>query len=285
MDSDYLTQHHITLFDAKGSNARSVADYIVATLAALHQMGKRTGKLAGVIGVGEVGSRVVKRLHAAGFNVICFDPLKAPLDKYHQYVSLDELTECDVICIHANLHESPPFPSKHLLNADFLSKLKSEVIIINASRGGIIDEDALLTTNKSITYCTDVYCEEPAINPRIVDFATLCTPHIAGHSIEAKQAAVVQISQQLHHHYGLPMPVINSPIAQVSSGHYSDTAWQDLVLRLYNPLIDTHILKTAADKRSAFLAQRQAHQYRHDFNCYEAEGVNQNIGVLLGLSD
>ena len=239
------------------------------------------GTLAGVIGVGEVGSRVVKRLHAAGLNVICFDPLKAQQDKHHQYVSLDDLTQCDVLCIHPNLHESPPFPSKHLLNADFLSKLKSNVIIINASRGGIIDEDALLTTNKPIIYCTDVYCEEPTINPRIIDFATLCTPHIAGHSIEAKQAAVVQISQQLHHHYGLPIPIFHSPIAPVSSNHYSDTTWQDLVLRLYNPLVETHILKTAADKKNAFLTQRQAHQHRHDFNCYKVEGINNTTRLLL----
>lgn len=272
IDNDYLMQHNLTLFDAKGSNARAVADYVVSILS-VHQP---IGKLAGVIGVGEVGSRVVERLQAAGFTVLCFDPLKKHQNKSHQYCSLAELTACDVLCIHANLHESLPFPSKDLLNGDFLAQLKPGVTLINASRGGIVNEEALLSMTKPLTYCTDVYNNEPSIDPRIVDISAVCTPHIAGHSIEAKQKAVIQVSQQLHRYYGLKMP-----LSTVLNQH-TDCQMQPFILNPYNPLVETRTLKVASDKKNAFLTLRKAHQYRHDFNCYDTSGMDQQTKLLFG---
>ncbi|HBI22234.1 MAG TPA: 4-phosphoerythronate dehydrogenase [Legionella sp.] len=281
IDEDYLNQHQIALFDAKGSNARAVADYVVATLAALQRLGKSAGNLAGVIGIGEVGSRVVERLEAAGFKVVCYDPFKDPQDNRYRYGTLEDLMACDLLCLHPNLHASHPFPSKHLLNARFLNQLKSGVTIINASRGGIVDEEALLASSKPILYCTDVYSAEPSINPRIIDFATLCTPHIAGHSIEAKHAAVVQVSQKIHQHYGLTSPLFELPMPMTHVA--ASKHWQDLVLSFYNPMEDTERLKIAVDKKNAFLIQRQAHQFRHDFNQYALSTMNQQIRLLFAI--
>ncbi len=266
IDEAYLNQQDIALFDAKGSNAPAVADYVVATLSALHRLNKPIGPLAGVIGVGEVGSRVVVRLEAAGFKVICYDPFKDPNDTRYRYSTLARLADCDLLCLHPNLHESQPFPSKHFVNASFLNQLKSGVVIMNASRGDIVDEAALLASEKPIIYCTDVYSREPEINPHIIDFATLCTPHIAGHSIEAKQAAVVQLSQKIHRHYGLTSPYLerSTPIHPV----LPQSHWQDWVLSRYNPMDETEQLKIAIDKTSAFIALRKAHVFRHDFEVW-----------------
>lgn len=287
IDSDYLKKHGIYLFDAKGCNARAVADYVVATLALLFQNQLIFGNKAGVIGVGKVGEQVVTRLQAAGFEVICYDPIKAMPDPHHQYCSFSELTTCDVLCIHANLHETPPYPSANLITSDFLSKLKSKSVIINAARGGIVNEAALLATDFPITYCTDVYQNEPEINPDVVDFATLCTPHIAGHSIEAKNAAVQRISQQLHHHYGLSMTMMQSfpKIAPVilPPQHNNPSSWIDDILSIYNPLKDTQTLKTAINKKQAYLKQRKEHKNRHDFNCYESSQQDLGKRKLLGF--
>ncbi len=285
IDCNYLQQRNITLIDAKGSNARSVADYVIATLAALHRLRKPAGIRAGVIGIGEAGTQVVRRLLAAGYDVLCYDPIKAETGTTYPCCAFTELFACDVLCIHPNLHDDPPYPSMNLFNSDVLSRLKPGVIIINASRGGIIDENALLTTSTPITYCTDVYLHEPAIDARIIDFATLCTPHIAGHSIEAKQAAVVQTSQKIHQHFGLTMPPDALPALQTSSIIACENTWQECILSLYNPLMDTKILKTAVDKKQAFLTRRKAHQYRHDFNCYMFKGLDQRTRLLLGYEE
>lgn len=281
IDCNYLKQHNIALFDAKGCNASAVADYIVSSLAFLYSKSKVMGFKAGVIGVGEVGTRVVARLRALDFDVICYDPFKENLNNGFIYCSLDELSQCDVLCVHANLHNSNPYPSFNLLGADFLANLKSDTIIINAARGGILNEEELLRLKTPITYCTDVYNDEPKIHAEVIEFSTLCTPHIAGHSIEAKQAALVSVCKQLYQYYGLTIPkstaveLKNRPILPTTD------SWTEHVLSLYNPEIDTQLLKAASNKKSAFLVQRRAH-HRHDFTFYDAGSMNKQIKALLG---
>ncbi len=284
IDKAYLNHHHITCFDAKGSNARAVADYVISSIATLKQANKITGNLAGVIGVGEVGTRVVSRLKAAEFNVICYDPIKMQHDKEFISCKLTELMSCNLLCIHANLHKTPPFSSWDLLNADFLAQLNPNVTIINASRGGIVNEDALLSSIKPITYCTDVYLNEPDINPEIINFSTLCTPHIAGHSIEAKHNMVAYVIQKLHRHYGLEAPPVKISISKHDLTITYQTDWQAYALELYNPLGDTKILKQASEKKEAFLVQRNAHKDRHDFNVYKMKNLNQQTKRVLDQS-
>jgi len=280
IDSEYLQKNKITLFDAKGCNARSVADYVVATLAYLYQQNKVKGRKAGIIGVGAVGTCVIARLQAIGFNVICFDPFKEKTDTTFQYCTLNDLATCDVLCVHANLHHTQPYPSANLLEDSFLSSLKPNTVIINAARGGIVNEEALLNQTFPLTYCTDVYSEEPKINAKVVELATLCTPHIAGHSIEAKNMAVIKISQQLHAYYGVPMPRFTLSREQAPLLSPRDD-WKDCVANLYSPLIDTCILKSANNKTHAFLTQRQAHTTRHDFAFYDTRQLTQQVRAIL----
>ncbi|WP_133126932.1 NAD(P)-dependent oxidoreductase [Legionella nagasakiensis] len=282
IDINYLTKRGIRLFDAKGCNANAVADYVVASVAFLQQAKLLKGCKAGVIGAGEVGQRVIKRLAAAGFEVLPYDPPKAMMEHQYHYGTKTDLLSCDLLCIHANLHESLPFPTKNLLDKHFFSQVPPGIAIINAARGSIVNEDALLTHEKSIAYCTDVYLKEPDINPHLIDFATLCTPHIAGHSIEAKRAAVQKIGEQLYHYYGLPLPSLSVP-AQSRPLLSDKTNWQDCVLSLYNPFTDTDLLKSAPDKKQAFLLQRQSHQNRHDFCYYDSSQLSPQKKALLGF--
>lgn len=271
IDASYLNSKNIKLFDAKGSNAHAVADYVTATLAWLEQQGKLTGKKAGVIGVGEVGSRVIERLNLSGYNVCCYDPYRVDNAHSFNFVNFQELLDCDLLCIHANLHQNTPWPSLNLIHANVMSELKHGTTIINASRGGIVNETDLLNTQKNIHYCTDVYSEEPNINPDIVNFATLCTPHIAGHSIEAKTKAIIQLKHQLLRHFGLTSL---DKFASHSSHNdqmikklnlNSNKSWQNDALSLYNPHHETLILKGHSNKKEAFLSSRRSHTDRHDF--------------------
>lgn len=265
IDHDYLLSNGIQRFDAKGSNAIAVADYVTATLAWLETHQKLTGKHAGLIGAGAVGTQVLKRLIAAGYHVSIYDPYRTATGTIQHVPSIDALQTCDVICIHPNLHHTPPYPSFNLINADFLSKLKSNVSIINASRGGVVNEQDLLNIKQPIHYCTDVFWGEPDINPDIIQYSTLCTPHIAGHSVEAKQLAIIQISQQLHAYYDVPIPQhLQHNLADQTSYTLSDH-WQSNVLEQYNPEIETTVLKTQLNKTQAFITLRKAHTQRYHF--------------------
>jgi erythronate-4-phosphate dehydrogenase len=283
IDTAYLQAHAIELLDAKGSNAVAVADYVIATLAYLQKYHSFQGTKAGVIGVGEVGSKVKERLLAANMEVCCYDPPKSKGEANFYSITLAELADCDLICVHASLHEQHPYPSRNLIDAALLKQLKSNCVIINAARGGILDEEALLQLTPSITYCTDVYSHEPYINRKIVDFALLCTPHIAGHSVEAKWAAVNMISQKLHACYQL------TPTALTTIGNRphllaARQSWQDCVLSLFNPATETNLLKNASDLTTAFIEVRKAHQNRHDFYTYDAQLLKEKTRNILGLS-
>ncbi|CDZ78632.1 Erythronate-4-phosphate dehydrogenase [Legionella massiliensis] len=264
IDTNYLEQNEIKLIDAKGANAQAVADYVIASIAYLQRFQGFSGINAGVVGMGEVGSRVTKRLEATGMHVFCYDPPKAAQDPTFISCSVESLKHCDLISIHANLHDKPPYPSHNLFDETLLSQLKPGVVIINAARGGIVNEIALLT-QPNLRYCTDVYSNEPAISKAIVDFATLCTPHIAGHSIEAKLRAVHMISEKLHACFSLRPPSWQPTLVNPDTPAWNSENWQDFILSLYNPFNETKLLKAADNVELSFQQLRKAHQNRHEF--------------------
>lgn len=266
IDKAWLKKQGIQLIDAKGSNARSVADYVMASLASLQLRKGFQGKKAIVVGLGMVGSQVLARLNAVGLQVSHYDPLKALKEPGFSSCDLNELSRADLICIHAELHDEPPCASRNLFGESLINQLKEKVVIINASRGDIVNEAALLANKKSIIYCTDVFSNEPRIARQIIDYATLCTPHIAGHSIEAKIEAIRMISHALHKGYGLTAPeALNSK--KTSQPLLPQTEhWQGNLLSLYDPAIETSVLKSAEDLEQAFIELRKAHNWRHDFN-------------------
>ncbi|TAL64374.1 MAG: 4-phosphoerythronate dehydrogenase [Legionella sp.] len=271
LDKAELQARRIEIIDAKGCNASAVADYIEATLAYLDEQQLIKGKRAGIIGLGKVGTEVHKRLQAADFQTVTYDPVKALKEKEFTSADLSQLFTCDLLCIHAELHHSSPFPSWHLINADFLNQLKPNTVIINAARGGIIDEQALLQTPTPLIYCTDVYLHEPNISTDIIQKATLCTPHIAGHSLEAKHAAIAIVSNKLHHILDINPPLLNKPRYQGNALLQSLHRREEKILAIYDPSKETSELKTASDKKEAFLRLRKQHHFRHDFSLYFQE--------------
>lgn len=260
IDKTYLKTQNIPLFDAKGANADAVADYILANIAYLQLTHNIQGKKVGIIGMGAIGSLIANRLQLLGFDITPFDPW---LDAYHKN-PFESLYACDYISLHANVHEMQPYPSKKLLNKAFFKKLSPQTVIINAARGALIDEEALLEAEQPFIYCTDVYNHEPQINPKMVARATIATTHIAGHSIEAKQRAIFYLSQQIHKAYGLKEP--SFPSLNQGSPTYSvnQNNWQKKILQHYNPSIETKYLKAALNKQDAFMQLRKAH-LRHEW--------------------
>lgn len=262
IDEHYLQQNNIRLISAKGCNAQAVCDYVLASLAWLRKNKLFCGSKIGVIGVGAVGTQIVQRLRKLGMEIICYDPPKAMTDPSFSSCKFRELYSCDVITVHANLHTQQPHPSWHLLDEDFFKHYRG--ILINAARGDIVNENKLLQYDQ-IIYCTDVYYGEPNVNPAIIDRATLCTPHIAGHSIEAKIRAVYLLSEQLHKALSLPPPLRPQQL-KTTACPLNKSNWEDIVLKHYNPDTESQQLKLASDKKLCFIDLRKAHNFRHDMN-------------------
>lgn len=275
-------QKSIQIIDAKGANACAVADYVIACLAHCQQHNYVQGKHAGVIGAGAVGSAVTLRLRELGFHVSCYDPLRAVHD--HQFLSceLEELLGCDLLCVHANLHDQRPYASRHLLEKHFLLQLKAGTVIINAARGDIVDEAALLSCSQSLHYCTDVYAVEPEVSRALVNYATLCTPHIAGHSIEARSRGLHLVSQKLHHYFGLSSSEKHNHATDLLFQSLPCASWQEAILSLYDPEVETYKLKQATNLSKTFLDLRKAHRHRHEFHYYAWPEMDRLLQVALG---
>lgn len=259
IDKKYLIEKNIKIFDGKGANAPAVRDYILSVIAYLQKkqlIYNNPDNKIGIIGYGYVGKIVSTSLKELGFNVVIYDPFVLPNN------SIEDVYSTKVVLIHANLHDGPAFASRNLINREFFDQLSSDSIIINVARGGIVDETALLKNDKNLIYCTDVYNNEPNINPLIIKRSLLCTTHIAGHSIECKENISKLVSQKIHHEFGLKPP--SCTFFTEKTLILDKSNWQQRVLSLYNPEIESLALKIAQDKTATFLNLRKLHK-RHNF--------------------
>ena len=261
IDKYFLEKIGVKLVDARGCNANAVADYSIACITYLKRYHGFCGNKYGIIGCGSVGSLVASRLKSLGYQVICYDPPRQERDSEFISADLRELFECNLLSIHTNLHNLPPHPSVNLIDTKFLNNLPHGTVIINAARGDVVDESAIIHAiqQNGLFYCTDVYQNEPEINPMIVALATISTPHIAGHSIEGKLRAVTLVSEKLHNYYRLPPVGFGSLIK-------NNLVFKQDILDLYNPIYETRYLKNASHYLGqAFVELRKAH-LRHDFS-------------------
>ncbi len=193
IDLDYLQQQNIGFANAPGCNAESAAEYVINVLFALAKLKgfDPFGLTAGIIGHGNVGSRVKQKLEALGIAVRVNDPpLQHAGDDRADYVSLQTLLhECDFITCHVPLTHEGDHPTCHLFDQHRLKQLKKNSLFFNAARGAVVDNAALstlLSERHDLTVFLDTWEGEPAINQKLLTQVDFATPHIAGYSVEGK---------------------------------------------------------------------------------------------------
>lgn len=195
VDTDYLKKKNIHFADAKGSNANSVAELVVYGMIKWSYKKKieLKGKTIGVIGYGSIGKIVSRYAENLGMKVIVNDPpLKDEGFEFPEninYMRIDELCrKSDIISNHVYLTKEGKYPTYKLLNEDRIKLIQNGSLVIHTSRGGVIDEQALLSRLKSneLEAVIDVWENEPLINKELVDLSLLVTPHVGGYSLDGK---------------------------------------------------------------------------------------------------
>ena len=184
IDTEWCKAHGIAAFNAPGCNADGVMEYVFAALNVFARKMPLEGATLGVIGVGQVGHRVADMGRKRGFKVLENDPPLQAAGTDRQLVDLDTLLrESDIVTIHIPLWAE----NRDFASTAFFEKMKPGAIFINASRGGIVDEAALLAhRDKLSALAIDVWKGEPNINPALLAAADIATPHIAGYTIVGK---------------------------------------------------------------------------------------------------
>lgn len=200
LDRNYLEANGIRWSSAPGCNANSVVEFVYAALSHLniHWLPVRFG----IIGCGNVGGLLYKRLKAQGVDVRCYDPHLTLADN-PDLTSLEEVLACDVISMHTPLITSGSHPSFHLLGRDELMQLKKNAVLINCGRGPVIDNQALLDVlaeRDDLRVVLDVWEPEPEISLELLDRVLLGSPHIAGYSYDGKLNGTEMIYQALCQH-------------------------------------------------------------------------------------
>ena len=174
LDIPYLEQQGIAWASAPGCNAQAVCDYVEEAISQFEN-----GKTLGLVGCGHVGSKVKAMAERRGMRVLVSDPPKG------MHLPLEQLAaEADVITFHTPLTRTGAFPTYHLCDAAFLSHCQPRTLIINAARGGVVDEEALLQSG--LPCAIDTWEGEPDINRNLLQHAWLASYHIAGYSLEGK---------------------------------------------------------------------------------------------------
>ncbi len=192
VDVDYLATRNIAFSAAAGCNANSVAEYIVAALCVLaERYGFNFQNLTlGVVGVGNVGTKVVDKARALGMVVLMNDPPKGRQDSKNIYYPLDYVAKIsDILSFHVPLTYEGQDATYRMANRELFDKMKSGSFLINTSRGAVVDTDALLHVlyhGKLKSAVIDVWENEPDISMQLLDCIDIGTPHIAGYSSDGK---------------------------------------------------------------------------------------------------
>jgi erythronate-4-phosphate dehydrogenase len=190
VDTEYLESHSIGFAYAPGSNARSVAEYVFAALvycSRKYSFSLRE-KVMGIVGVGNIGRRVLSRARILGMECLCNDPPRARREGPEGFVPLDELlSRADIVTLHVPLTHRGIDATLRMVDKAFISRMKSGAFLINTSRGKIVDEEALKETRGRLGgLVLDVWNNEPAIDTELLAVAGCATPHIAGYSYDGK---------------------------------------------------------------------------------------------------
>lgn len=213
IDLAYLRDKGIGFAAAPGSNATSVAEYVLSVVSLYAEkcgLEDWTGLSVGVVGAGNVGGELARVLVRLGFKVKLCDPPRQDREPENadDFVGLDDILGCDVITLHTPLTRSGAHPTEKMIAREELSRLGEHQLLINSGRGEVIDGSALLERLQqpsAPTVVLDVWENEPGIDPALVERVWLATPHIAGYSLEGKMQGSEMIYKALCRFLGLPV--------------------------------------------------------------------------------
>ena len=299
LDAEYLTQQGIQFHNAPGCNAHAVVDYVLSALLCLAE--KRNQSLTdfsvGIVGAGNVGSRLFSALSKMGLDVCAYDPNV-------ETFSSDELKEKvwrqDVVSLHVPITQEGEHKTHHLVDAQKLNTMKDNACLINSCRGLVVDNQALLNhlnSNDKFDAVMDVWEDEPSPSDELMKACLLATPHIAGYSLDGKLNGTEMIYQALCEFMALPKrhklaQLVDEPwLRKLSFAREASDEYQlKNAIRSAYDIRDDHFRMLAllglrdSEKAKAFDRLRKVYPHRRDSRCLMVSGKNLADAALSAMS-
>jgi len=301
IDFEYLTKQDIPFANAPASNAISAAEYTLCALLYFSQLKDfpLSDMQVGIVGYGNVGSRVKQRLDTVGIKSIIFDPPRAEQFKDVDYTDWESIKKCNVITAHVPLTKTGKHPTYQMFNEDFFTALPDNSLFINTSRGDAVDETVLLEIlkTKPLHLILDVWQHEPTINPELQTQTLISTPHIAGYSFDGKLRGTEMIYQATCEHLAIKLQwqasgVLNDHESNTLEFHTSSKhALWDVLQQAYAITEDSQRLSNTmslpeAERAMEFDLLRKNYPKRREFSYFEVnmdEATKEQQAILQKL--
>ncbi len=288
IDTDYCKAKGITWTNAPGCNAASVNQYVASVLATISRRKKfeLRNRVLGIVGVGNVGRRIVRTAEMFNMRVYLNDPPRVRSEGICGFVTLDSIIrECDIITFHVPLNYEGIDKTYHLVDEEFLKHVNSGTIIINTSRGEVTDTDALKKAVKSKQIdglILDVWENEPVIDRELLSLADIATPHIAGYSADGKAKGTAMVVGALSRFFDLglhnwepediPLPEITE--ITIDCKHMDvEQVLCEAILATYKVEYDDNRLRASIE---TFEKQRGDYPLRREFHAYTVNLINEH---------
>ncbi|MDX9906430.1 MAG: 4-phosphoerythronate dehydrogenase, partial [Bacteroidales bacterium] len=295
IDIQYCNDQSIEWHHAPGCNSGSVMQYLASALSKLstiHQISLE-GKTIGIIGAGNVGKKIALLATSLGMNPLLNDPPRARIEGQQGFVALQKIKEeCDLITFHVPLNLEGDDRTFHLADDAFFNSLNKKPLIINTSRGAVVDSSALKAAHKKGMirgFVSDVWEDEPHIDRELLAIADIATPHIAGYSVEGKANGTVAVVRAASRFFGFGLdywypeniPGPEKPVIEITSAGRSDERIiVEAILGTYDVLKDDRTLR---NDPLQFEYLRNYYPVRREFSAYtlHTKGLNHELRLKL----
>ncbi len=253
IDETYIQHNSIGFSNAAGCNAEAAAEYVISSMFALSEhKGFNPFELkAGIIGCGNVGSRLYQKLTTLGIETLRNDPPLAEKSANNDYVDLDTIIQqCNFISLHVPLTQNGQHATQYLFNKARLLELNHKCILVNAARGPVIDNSALLKVleqRPDLTIHLDTWEQEPDISRKLLAKVDLATPHIAGYSVEGRLRGTQMMLDATSEYFG-----------KTSDWHMSQLLPQTINLEVPSTSIDLKYWQAVFSKHHDIWADHRA---------------------------
>lgn len=294
IDAEYFINNGVHVIDAIGCNANAVSEYVVTSLLlwSIERKEIIQNLKVGIIGAGATGTAVSKQLAKFDIPFCMYDPPRENRDSFFASATLSEILNCDILTFHVPLIKNGAYSTFHWLDHEKLSNNNFE-LIINASRGGVINELDLLKYMHSNTVkdiVIDVWEAEPDFNVLVMEKAFIATPHIAGYSEQAKLNASKFLADKMARYFNFTLPNSDQLYEPKTMAFANlDFSLKDLCLKL-NPLKDydnaLRNLVLQPNKEDLFLKLRSEIPFRYEYPFLKVSSNDQaefNTLIKLGI--
>ena len=280
IDTTYCEARDIRWHDAPGCNAHAVMQYVASALAALclRQDYTLINKRIGIIGAGNVGTKVASLTRILGMIPLLNDPPRERNEGPAGFVNLDEILEtADIISLHVPLHMEGADKTFHLAGEAFFNRLLKKPLLINTARGSVADTATVkkaIRTGRVSGFIADVWENEPALDLELLAMTDIATPHIAGYSVEGKANGIAACIRAASRHFGFgidnwypeSLPHPSKPLIKLETcAKTSEQLISEAILATYDIMRDDAALRT---NPGAFESLRDHYPPRREFEAY-----------------